>query len=62
MRQFSTSDSRVNNERFDLCKFTINQVMRAEDLVNTTERLRDEAKRLWTDVSESERDIGGAWI
>lgn len=34
--------------------------MRAEDLVNTTGRLRDESKRLWTDVSETERDIGGA--
>ncbi|TWW57618.1 Laminin subunit alpha-3 [Takifugu flavidus] len=36
------------------------EVMRAEDLVNTTGRLRDESKRLWTDVSETERDIGVA--
>lgn len=36
--------------------------MGAEDLVNTSGRLRDESKRLWADVSETERDIGGAKI
>lgn len=34
--------------------------MKEEDLVNTTGRLRDESKRLWMDVSETEQDIVGA--